>query len=61
MAVGALAGAAFTLFLTRHGLRLHKVLVRGEAFIAHHPMLDITIVIVFTAGFILTRASGVIR
>jgi uncharacterized protein YkwD len=61
LVVGLLAGAAFTLFVTRHGLRLHKALIRGERFVAHHPLLDVTIVIIFTAGFVLTRSSGIIR
>lgn len=58
--VSAMAGAALALFLTRHGLRLRKVLVQGETFIAHHTMLDIIIVLFFTTAFVLTRASGII-
>lgn len=60
-AVSALAGAALALFIARHSLRLHRALVRGEAFITHHPLLDIAIVFIFTTGFVLSRASGVIR
>lgn len=61
VAVAAMAGAAFVLFTTRHGLRLHRMLVRGESFIRHHyPLLDISLVFIFTAGFVLTRASGLI-
>ncbi len=60
-ALSALAGAALILFITRHSLRLHRALVRGEAFITHHPLLDITIVFIFTTGFVLSRASGIIR
>ena len=61
LAVAALAGVAFALFITRHGLRLQRAVVRGEAFIAHHPVLDIAITFIFTAGFVLTRTSGIIR
>lgn len=57
----ALTGAALALFITRHSLRLHKALVRGEVFVAHHPMLDIIIVLIFTSGSVLTRSSGMIR
>ncbi len=60
-AMSALAGAALALFITRHSLRLHRAIVRGEAFISHHPLLDIAIVFIFTTGFILTRSSGIIR
>ena len=61
LAAGALAGAALAIFITRHSLRLHRVLVRGESFISHHPMLDIAVTFIFTAGFVLTRTSGIIR
>lgn len=60
LVISALAGAALALFIVRHGLRLHRVLVRGETFIARHAVLDIAIVFVFTAGFVLTRGSGII-
>ncbi len=58
--VSAIAGAALALFLVRHGRRLHKVLAQGERFVAHHPLLDIAAVFVFTAGFVLTRTTGII-
>ena len=58
--VSAIAGAALALFLVRHGRRLHRLVVQGEAFVSHHPWLDITVVFVFTAGFILTRTTGII-
>ena len=61
VAASALAGAALALFITRHSLRLHRAFVRGETFVNHHPMFDIMIVFIFTAGFILTRSSGIIR
>ena len=58
--LSALAGAALTLFLVRHGKRFHKLIVKGEAFVVHHPLLDIAAVFVFTAGFVLTRTIGII-
>lgn len=61
VAVSALAGAALTLFLTRHGMRLHRALVRGEAFIVHHPWFDIAMVFIATAGIVLSRTGGLIR
>lgn len=59
--LSALTGAALALFIVRHGLRLHKILVKGEVFIAKHAYLDIFITIVLMTGFILTRSSGIIR
>ncbi len=61
LVVAALAGAALTLFVIRHGLYLKRLITEGEAFISNHPFLDIAIVFVFTTGFVLTRASGLIR
>jgi hypothetical protein len=59
--VGAVAGAALALFVVRHGFRLHRLLVRGEVFVAHHPYLDIAIVVIIMVGYLLTRTSGLIR
>jgi len=61
LAASALAGAAFTLFITRHSLRFHRLLVKGEVFVTHHPLFDMVMVCVFTAGIVLTRTSGLIR
>lgn len=60
-AVSLIASTALCLFILRHGLRLQKVIIKGEQFVAHHAYLDITIVLIFMAGFVLTRASGIIR
>lgn len=61
VAVIALSGLAMVLFIVRHGFRFHRWLSKGEAFVVHHPYLDIAIVLVITAGVILTRSSGIIR
>ncbi|MDB5170598.1 MAG: hypothetical protein JWO35_292 [Candidatus Saccharibacteria bacterium] len=61
LALSALAGAALMLFVLRHGFRIRRTISRGEAFIAHHPYLDIAIVFIIVAGFVLTRSSGIIR
>jgi hypothetical protein len=61
LAVIALSGGAMALFIVRHGYRVHRLLNRGEAFIVHHPYLDIAIVFVMTAGVILTRSGGIIH
>lgn len=52
--------AALLLFVLRHGRSWHRVVVRSEAFVVHHPWLDVVLVLVGTAGFILTRVSGFI-
>jgi uncharacterized protein YkwD len=60
-AVTLLASGALVAFLLRHGLRLQRAVTSGETFIAHHPLLDITIMVLIMAGFVLTRTSGIIR
>lgn len=61
LAVVTVTAAAMALFLLRHGYRLHRLLSNGEAFIVHHPYIDIAIVFIITAGVVLTRTSGIIR
>lgn len=60
-AISLLASSAVIVFMLRHGLRLKRLLTQGEVYVLHHPVFDLVIVFIATAGFILTRASGVIR
>jgi hypothetical protein len=60
-AVSLLASTALVVFLMHHGLRLRRLIVKGEAYIVHHPVFDLIIIILITAGYVLTRTSGVIR
>ncbi|HSW37265.1 MAG TPA: CAP domain-containing protein [Candidatus Saccharimonadales bacterium] len=45
-------------FLVRHARAWRRALVKSEAFVLHHAWLDIAIVLVATAGAILTRVVG---
>jgi hypothetical protein len=60
-AATALGAAALLIFILRHGLAWHRVLVRGERFVLHHPLLDIAIVGLGAIGFILSQTSGLVR
>jgi hypothetical protein len=60
-AVSAIATVAIAVFFLRHGLLLRRVLVKSEAFVHRHPFLDIALVSIATAGFVLSRADGIIR
>lgn len=57
----ALSGAAMAVLILRYGYRFHRLLNKGEAFVVHHPYLDIVIVFIIVVGCILTRSSGIIR
>jgi len=60
-AVSIIASSAVIVFLLRHGFYLRRLLTRGEMYIAHHPVLDLLIVVVAVASFLLTRSAGIIR
>ena len=61
LAVAALAGAALALLVVQHGLRFRRLVFQGESYLVHHPALDLVFTIIFVAGFVLTRTSGLIR
>jgi len=60
-ALSLVSAVAIVLFVLRHGLYWRRVLVKGERFVMHHPLLDIAIVVVATTSVLLTRSAGVIR
>lgn len=53
----AITALAFAVFVFRHWYRFHRLLNRGEAFVARHPWFDVAMVLLFTAGYVLTRAT----
>jgi hypothetical protein len=54
--VALLATAAMAVFLFRYGYRVQRVMNRGEAFVVHHPWIDVALVFVVTAGVLLSRS-----
>jgi hypothetical protein len=60
MIVASLTTLGLATFVFRHGRALHRSLVKGEVFVMSHPLLDITLVAIVTAGFVLGQASGYI-
>lgn len=50
---------ALAIFLLRHAFAWHKVFVKGEAFVAKHPLLDIGLVGVATLGMVLS-SQGIV-
>jgi hypothetical protein len=55
--VMAVTFIAFVLFMATHWYRFHRMLNRGEAFVVTHPLFDVTLVFVITAGVVLTRIN----
>jgi len=60
LVVALAAGAAIALFVARHALAWHKVLVRGEQFFIGHPFLDIFLASVTVLCLILSYGAGTI-
>jgi Na+-transporting NADH:ubiquinone oxidoreductase subunit NqrB len=52
-------GAA--ILVIKHGLSLRRFVVKGEKFVLHHALLDITIIGIIGLCVILTRTAGMIR
>jgi len=61
LSITAITTVAILWFILRHGLFLKRAFVNSEAFIVHHPMLDVLMVSVATLGIILTRTAGFIH
>lgn len=61
LAIGVITGAALMLFIIRHGFHIKRLLSNGEAFVVHHPYIDIAVVAVLTIGYLLTRPGGIIQ
>jgi hypothetical protein len=59
--IALIALLAFAWFLWRHAKVWHRVLVQSEAFVVEHVFLDVLILGVAVAGFILTRSAGFIH
>lgn len=60
-AITMIATVALIVFLFRHAMAWHKVLMRGERFVLHHPMFDVAAVSMAMIGFVLSQTSGLIR
>lgn len=61
MTISTLTTLAVLFFVIRHSLFWHRALVKSEAFVVRHKLLDVAFVGIATAGFILTRSAGVIH
>lgn len=59
--VGMLSGLGAAYLVIKHGLWIRRVLIRGERFVLHHSLLDVTIVAFVALCIILSRSVGVIR
>lgn len=59
--VGVFLGWLVFYLLFRNGRRFHKVIVRGERFVLHHPLVDITVISLIVLALILFQSAGSVR
>jgi hypothetical protein len=59
--VAVLGALAAIIFFYKHAKLWHRLLVKGEKLIVHHPFLDIAFVAFGVLGFVLTRTTGFIH
>jgi uncharacterized protein YkwD len=60
LGLAGLAGAIIMLFFVRHAIAWHKVLVRSEEFVLHHPFFDVFLLSLAVAAFLLSHVAGTI-
>lgn len=59
-AVGMISGLAMAVLILKHGLALRKLVLQGEAFFLHHPLLDAVLIALIVAGLFLGQTTGFI-
>lgn len=59
--VGLASISALGFMVIKHGLAFKRVLIHGEQFFLHHPMLDIALTGVVMLGYVLSQSNGFIR
>jgi hypothetical protein len=59
LAAIAVTGITFTIFVVSHWYRIQRWMNKGQSYVISHPLLEISAVLIFTVGFIVTRGTGV--
>lgn len=57
----AAAGAIVAIIVMKHSRQLRKTLKRGEKFVMHHPLLDVTLLAGAALVMVIVQQTGVIR
>ncbi len=53
--------AVIGLWFSRHLLTLRRVVIRGESFVVHHPMVDVGLLVIAGLSYMLTQTAGFIQ
>jgi hypothetical protein len=49
------------IWVIKHAIIVKRVLVDGEKFVLHHPLIDVAVLIVVAAAILLSQSSGVVK
>ncbi|HMT18863.1 MAG TPA: CAP domain-containing protein [Candidatus Saccharibacteria bacterium] len=61
LAVSAVSLVIVLLWLVKHAVLVKRFVLRGEHFVAHHPLLDLTVVAIASLAVYLSQSSGVVK
>lgn len=53
--------AVVGLWTLKHAFIVKKVLVDGEEFLLHHPIIDVSVLVLVSIAILLSRSSGVVK
>lgn len=59
--VTAVSFVVVTFWLVKHAVLVKRFVLHGEQFVAHHPILDFSVVAVAAVAVYLSQSSGVVR
>jgi len=60
LAISIVGFGIVILWLVKHAILVKRFVLRGEHFVAHHPLLDLVVVLVAAIAVYLSQASGVV-
>lgn len=61
LAISILGFSVVTLWIFKHVVLVKKFLLRGEQFVAHHPLIDLGVVVIVALAVYLSQSSGVVK
>ncbi len=61
LAVGLISGVTMAFILFKHAAGFRHFIKNSERFVLHHPLLDIALISIVTAGAFLSQTTGFIR
>ena len=60
MVLSVVAFSIVIVWLIKHAILVKRFFLRGEHFVAHHPILDLVVIMVAAVAVYLSQSSGVV-